>query len=611
MPRPVALIVNDDPSQLRLNAVVLEKGGFATRTCASAEEALALLAESPAVDLIVTDLHMPGIDGWRFCRLLRSPEFAACNAIPILVVSATFSGGDAELRSLELGASGFLPAPFAPSALQDYARALLSGRRPEPAPHVVIAHTDPLEADRLRGAFQQAGYEVDCVGTAAEALETWRALQPELLIVDHRLPDRPAAEVVAAIGGPGSPTVAIAIVDAAGVGDALSLARHGAHATVFAPADPARLIELAATARRQRSLIRIEELLDERTRSLRDSEARWRSLVEAIPEIVVVHDADGTIRHINQLGAEHLGLRADEFVGRDLREFELSVLRGDDPAGAFEAVWMTRGGRQFPVEVVRHRLRVGGREGFLSVARDVTARQELARQRQEFLAMLTHDIKNPLGVVLGFAELLGEVGPLNTEQQDLVARIQANADTVLTLVANYLNLTQLDAGHLAIARQPVDLAALIDTIAGQFRTLAGRAGVTCETTLDDRLGVIAADPVALERALTNVVRNAVAFTPAGGLVTINVRRGADRVTITVRDTGVGIPPEELDRVFELSRRELSRREHQGTGLGLLIARALVHAHGGSIGIESAPGAGTTVTIHLPIGAAADERRADA
>jgi CheY-like chemotaxis protein len=81
MPRPVALIVNDDPSQLRLNAVVLEKGGFATRTCASAEEALALLADVPTVDLIVTDLHMPGIDGWRFCRLLRSPEFAACNAI--------------------------------------------------------------------------------------------------------------------------------------------------------------------------------------------------------------------------------------------------------------------------------------------------------------------------------------------------------------------------------------------------------------------------------------------------------------------------------------------------------------------------------------------------
>jgi len=611
MPRPVALIVNDDPSQLRLNAVVLEKGGFATRTCASAEEALAQLADSPTVDLIVTDLHMPGIDGWRFCRLLRSPEFAACNAIPILVVSATFSGNDAELRTLELGASGFLPAPFAPSALQDYARALLSGRRPEPAPQVVIAHPDPLEADRLRVAFQQAGYEVDCVPTAQAAVETWRALQPEVVVVDQRLPDGSAGEVLAAVSAPGSPTVAIAIVDDASAGEALTFTRHGADATVFAPAEPARLIELAATARRQRSLMRIEELLDERTRSLRDSEARWRSLIEAIPEIVVVHDIDGTIRHVNRIGAEHLGWQADELVGLDLRELERAVLRSDDPDGTFEAVWMTRDGREVPVEVVRRHLRFGGREGFLSVARDVGARQELARQRQEFLAMLTHDIKNPLGIVRGFAELLGDVGPLNTEQKDLVARIQTNADTVLTLVANYLTLTQIETGQLAVARKPVDLAALIDAVAHQFRDPADRAGVAYETAIDDPLGVIAADPVALERALTNVLRNAVTFTPAGGRVAIRARRGAGRITVEVSDTGVGIPSEELGTVFQLAGRGLSRRENQGTGLGLFIARALVTAHGGSIAIDSAPGSGTTVVINLPTGAMIDEQRAGA
>jgi signal transduction histidine kinase len=607
MPRPVALIVNDDPSQLRLSAVVLAKGGFETRTCTSAEEALAQLADSAAVDLIVTDVHMPGIDGWRFCRLLRSPEFKACNAIPILVVSATFTGSDAETRSLALGASGFLPAPFAPSTLQDYARALLSGRRPEPAPHVVIAHADALETDRLRTAFQQAGYQVDCAANAADALATWRALQPELLIVDRHLPDRPATELLSAVTGAGSPTVAVAITDASAPGEAVALARHGATASVTAPAEASQLLEVAAAARRQRAMMRIEELLEERGRALRDAEGRWRALVEAIPEIVILHDADGTIRHVNRLGAACLGWPADECVGRDLSEFEPAAPAATGGA-PFETTWLTRSGREIPVEVVRRPLRFDGREGYLSIARDISIRRELTRQRQQFLAMLTHDIKNPLGIVLGFAELLGEVGPLNAEQQDLLARIQANANTVLTLVANYLNLSQLEAGQLSIVRKPVDVPTLIGGVLEQFRAAAARENIACECTVDASLGVIAADPVALERVLTNLMHNALKFTPPGGRIGVHAGRTGDALTVQVRDTGPGIAPDELDGVFQLSRRGMTRKAREGTGLGLFIARALVDAHGGRIGIESTVGQGTTVTFSLPL-APAEEWRA--
>lgn len=614
MSRPVALIVNDDPSQLRLSAVVLEKGGFRTRTCASADEALALLSEAPPIDLIVTDLHMPGIDGWRFCRLLRSPEFAACNDIPILVVSATFSGRDAELLSLELGASGFLAAPFAPSALQDYARALLSGRRPEPAPQVLIAHADPAEAERLRGAFREAGYEVDCAHSAAEALATWRALQPDVTVLDAQLPDRAVAELVDDLKAPGSSTVVVAIVGDAAAHEALSLARHGADASLVAPADPARLVALAASARRQRALIRIEELLEDRTRSLRESEARWRSLVEAIPEIVVVHDAGGVIRHVNQVGAEHFGWPAHELVGRGLDTLErapASASEPPDPAAGFEAVWRTRDGREIPVEVVRRRLLFDGREACLSVARDVSARHELARQRQEFLAMLTHDIKNPLGVVLGFAELLGEVGALNEEQQDLVGRIEANAGTVLTLVANYLNLTQIEAGQLTIRRRAVPLAPLLESVAAQFRDHAGHEHVALALHLDGDLGTIAADPLALERVLANLVHNAIKFTPAGGRVTLTAQRTDGEVVVRVEDTGMGIAAKDLGGLFQLYHRGMTRQAREGTGLGLFIARSLVTAHGGDIAIASTPGQGTIVTLRLPVGALATEPHAEA
>jgi signal transduction histidine kinase len=287
---------------------------------------------------------------------------------------------------------------------------------------------------------------------------------------------------------------------------------------------------------------------------------------------------------------------------------------GGDPAGptsGFEAVWLTRDGREIPVEVVRRGLRFDGREAFLSVARDVSARRELARQRQDFLAMLTHDIKNPLGVVLGFAELLGEVGTLNAEQQDLVARIQANAGTVLTLVANYLNLTQIEGGQLSIVRKPVALATLIDGVVQQFRTHAEHEGVAMALRLDNDLGVIAADPLALERVLINLVHNAIKFTPAGGRVAVSARRAGDAVTLQVEDTGVGIAPEELEHLFQPYRRGMTRQAREGTGLGLFIAHSLVTAHGGEIGIASTPGQGTTVTIRLPAGAPRNELRAEA
>ena len=106
-PLPTALVINDDPSQLHLMVGLLEKDGLQVVHCQSAEEALAILDERGTVDVIITDLHMPGIDGWRLCQLLRSPQYAALNTVPVLVVSATFSGTDTEQVTTDLGANAF------------------------------------------------------------------------------------------------------------------------------------------------------------------------------------------------------------------------------------------------------------------------------------------------------------------------------------------------------------------------------------------------------------------------------------------------------------------------------------------------------------------------
>lgn len=610
--RPTALVVNDDPSQLRLISVVLEKAAIRTRCCAGVAQALASLRDDPDVSLIITDLHMPEIDGWQFCRLLRSPEYPRFNHVPILVISATFSGREAEQLSLDIGADAFLAAPFAPSALQRYASALLSGQRPDPAPRVLVMHHDPAEAERLRAAFVARGDTVEVAHGGAAALRAWQALLPDVVVLDDQLQEPDAAHILSVIKQPPSRTVAFIIASDGETGGAPVRVLPWADATVRAPVDTARLIALCDTARRQRSLQRIEELLEERTRALRDSEARWRSLFAAIPEIVVVQDDAGVIRHINQTGADRLEWPAHELIGRGLAEFErrrpdangASEDRDRTADASFESVYVSRSGREIPVEVNRRRMTFDGQPAVLSVARDITTRHELARQRQNFLAMLTHDIKNPLAIVLGFAELLGEIGELNEEQRDLVARMEANANTVLTLVANYLNLTQIENGKLELHKKPVAVGELIESVAAQYRGHAERQEITLTCAIEEPLGVIPADAIALERVLTNLLHNALKFTSEGGRVTISARRDADAVRIGVSDTGIGIAPAELDSIFQPYRRGTLRQPREGVGLGLFIAQSLIRAHDGGIDVASEPGQGTAFTIWLPTGAAA-------
>jgi signal transduction histidine kinase len=211
--------------------------------------------------------------------------------------------------------------------------------------------------------------------------------------------------------------------------------------------------------------------------------------------------------------------------------------------------------------------------------------------------MLTHDIKNPLAVVLGFAGLLGEIGELNDEQRDLVSRMEANANTVLTLVANYLNLTQIENGQLVLSVRPVAVAEVVESVAAQS---ADRRATGHRADLRDR-GRLRHHPgrrLALEQ-VSGLLR-AVKFTPEAGRVTLSARRETEAVVIRVSDTGIGIAPDELPSIFQPYRRGTLRHPREGVGLGLFIAQSLVKAHRGRIEVESAPGQGTTFTLFLPL-----------
>ena len=236
--------------------------------------------------------------------------------------------------------------------------------------------------------------------------------------------------------------------------------------------------------------------------------------------------------------------------------------------------------------------------------REVVSRlKELDRAKDDFVSTVSHELRTPMSSIIGSAEMLadGMLGEMTAEQRHLVEVIARNGDRLLALADDLLMLASADNGTWQQQGQRVDLRDVArESIGAVSPTLTGRR-LAVHADLPEHPVIVHGDPVHLERALTNLLTNAVKFTPDGGevTVTVSVRNGLARVA--VRDTGIGIAPDELEAVFGKFFRStvVQQRAIQGTGLGLSIVKTIVESHEGHVEVESSPGAGTTFTIILP------------
>jgi len=234
-------------------------------------------------------------------------------------------------------------------------------------------------------------------------------------------------------------------------------------------------------------------------------------------------------------------------------------------------------------------------------------RAEAANQaKSEFLANMSHELRTPLNAINGFSEImLTEMfGPLgDTRYRGYAQDILNSGQHLLALINDIMDMSKIEAGKMRLNFEPVGLDELVDEAARLVRNRAEAAGLSLTLEAAAAAPQIEADQRALKQVLLNLLSNAVKFTPRGGHVSVSVEAaGAETVRISVRDTGIGIAPEDLTRLgrpFEQIESQHAKTQ-QGTGLGLALSKALVELHGGELGIESAPGKGTTVSFSLPV-----------
>jgi signal transduction histidine kinase len=232
---------------------------------------------------------------------------------------------------------------------------------------------------------------------------------------------------------------------------------------------------------------------------------------------------------------------------------------------------------------------------------DLTDTRRLEAVRRDFVANVSHELKTPLTVIGGFAETLA-MDDLSAEQRTkFVATIRSNTERMRRIVDDLLDLSRIESGGWRPVPVTVDARAIADEVIAAARRFAEEQEVVLAAAIAPDALALCADPTAVRQVLSNLVDNAVRYTPAGGTVTIFTRRAAEGVWIGVRDTGIGIAAEHLPRIFErFYRADPARsREAGGTGLGLAIVRHLVEAHGGRVEAESQIGRGTVISALFP------------
>jgi two-component system, OmpR family, phosphate regulon sensor histidine kinase PhoR len=362
------------------------------------------------------------------------------------------------------------------------------------------------------------------------------------------------------------------------------------------------------------------ERLAETSRALDRQRRHLEVILDSVDVGVAVLDSDSGYAVVNRRHQQYIELaypNGTEFVvgqpgdifaedGRQLEAHELPSTRA--AAGEeFDDVILRVGTdpvTQRALSVSARSVRGDGGEfsGAVLAYADVTELVRALTAKDHFVAAVSHELRTPLTSVLGHLELLADLPDLSDEASDRVRVVQRNAVRLRELVADLLLVAQMTDGNLALNRLPVNLADLVIEAADAAQPAAQGAGVSLDVEVPDGPLVAKVDGPRVRQVIDNLLGNAVKYTEPGGSISVRLRQRGAMVELAVSDTGIGVAPEEVGRLFRRFFRgaQATQRHIPGAGLGLSIVRAIVEAHGGLVTVDSTPGEGSTFRVELPV-----------
>jgi two-component system phosphate regulon sensor histidine kinase PhoR len=347
------------------------------------------------------------------------------------------------------------------------------------------------------------------------------------------------------------------------------------------------------------------ESLEELVAAASQERERLIAALNSSVDAVLAVDAEGRITFANQ-AAERLFERSQgDLVGKPFAwalpdEEVMEALRASREEGRREDRLIERANRRY-FRVIATPIIGGGEWMALVVFHDLSDVRRVEQVRRDFVANVSHELRTPLASIKSVIETL-EGGALEDEAaaRDFLSRADAEVDRLVQMVEELLDLSRIESGELPLAQQPVEMASVLADAVDRLRSQAEKQELTLTVDIAADLPPIIGDGERLARAVVNLLHNAVKFTPAGGSVHVWAGLVESAVVVKVIDSGVGVAPEDLPRIFERFYKSDRARASGGTGLGLAVVRHIVEAHGGTVSVESDQGRGSTFSFSIPV-----------
>jgi PAS domain S-box-containing protein len=519
----------------------------------------------------------------------------------------------------------------------------------ERAVSLLLISPDEQDRSAVRHALGGTALLADVheMPSADGAIATLRSRRFDLVLLDHQLPGHAGLEMVQELRRIGQDVPVVMLTGPNDPETAAALMKAGA--TDFLPKTALSADHLEATVRAAVRLHRAE-------RALKASQTWASTALRSISDAVITTDAHGLVTYLNRTAEELIGWTSASAVGHPLGEVAEvvpdgdglpldarlgHVLNGNSTLSQADMVLRVADGRRVAVDVRLTRIRGDRGEGgagpsalgTVVVLRDITDRkaaeaalewaradaeraraqaESANRAKSEFLATMSHELRTPLNAIGGFTQLIadGIYGPLEPRQSEALRRIKRAQELLLGLINAVLDFAKVQAGRVPLAIGDFDIQGVLDDVrALVLPQMLGKALTLELPSLGGDLVLVRADRDKVQQILLNLLSNATKFTARGGRVSLDYHTESQTVSVTVTDTGVGIPVERLEAIFEPFVQLGSDRTTvgQGTGLGLAISRELARSMAGELTAVSDVGVGSVFTLSLPRAAAAGSR----
>lgn len=656
--KATAIIINDAKAHLALLSMLMHKNNFEILTFKNAEQALSEMVRHPLPDIIITGLCMPGIDGWKLCRLMRSPEYQEFNSTPILVISGIFSGEDTEQITSDIGANAFLPLPVDETTFLKTVNALISGQNATKKSRVLIVEDSRALATLLKSAFNRNGYLADTALTAEMAMDALKKNRYSIAVFDYHLPDGNGDQLLTYFKKKLPECVCIMMTADSSPEFAMKWMKDGAAAYVRKPFKPEYLLEMCAKACRERSLLRVEEMLTERTLQLRKEEERYRIMAEkrealikqrseerrllldTIPTQVWYLSDIETYGPVNQAHAAFLGFHPRKIAYRKLTLFlniqesrtsmesNRIVFNSGKTFHSEECLTNAQGEKRLISIIKTPKLDYRGDVEFVVCSgTDITDQKKAMEERLEFekntlhmekteslnqmAGAVAHNFNNLLGVVMGHLELA-------MEEMTLPRHIMENLNASMKAAQKSAEISRLMLIYLGQAVGRKKEMDLVDFCQNHQSVINANLpkNIALETDFPCIAVPVNADKNQLLMATMNLVTNAwESMEGVTGILKVSVgivegRKNSMKLLyppdwiphcdqyayIEIKDSGCGVKEKALNRIFD----PFFSTKFTGRGVGLSVVAGIARAHQGAVSVVSCNDNGCTFRIYLPL-----------